>query len=41
MTSAVRIKVSDYQELNKKYTGNNKFTDPTFPPEMSSIGDIP
>ena len=41
MTSAMKIRVSDYQELNKKYQGNLKFIDSTFPPEMSSIGDIP
>lgn len=41
MTSAMKIRVSDYQELNKKYQGSLMFTDPTFPPDMKSIGEIP
>ena len=41
MTSAVKIRVGEYQALTKKYSGNEMFTDGSFPPNMQSIGNIP
>ena len=40
MTSVIKVRTGDYHELANKYTGDAKFTDESFPTEMSSIGEI-
>ena len=37
----VKMKSGDYHELSKQYSGASKFTDEVFPPNQTSLGDIP
>lgn len=36
----LKVNRSEYDELVHKYTANNKWTDPTFPPGPKSLGNI-
>ena len=36
----LKVNRSEYDELIKKYSATNKFTDPTFPPGPKSLGTI-